>query len=106
MSFKIDKNFDKAKAGIQLAIDKSLNEIGLRLTAESQLRAPVDTGRLRRSMAHEVGDNEVYVGTNVEYASDVELGTSKQRAQPFLKDTFIANSKVVEDILTQTLKKM
>lgn len=27
----------------------------------------------------------VYVGTNVEYAPYVELGTSKQEAQPFLK---------------------
>lgn len=107
MGFKLDKNFDKAKESIERAIRESLNEIGLRITADAQTRAPVDTGNLRRSMAHEVeGSEAVYIGTNVEYAPDVEFGTSRQRAQPFLKDTFIANSEVVKRILADSLKKM
>lgn len=37
---------------------------------------PVDTGRLRNSIAHAVdgGENIVYIGTNVEYAPYVEYG--------------------------------
>ena len=40
---------------------------------------PVDTGRLRNSMAHAAADDykTVYVGTNVEYAEYVEDGTSR-----------------------------
>ena len=40
---------------------------------------PVDTGRLRNSMAHAAADDykTVYIGTNVEYAEYVEDGTSR-----------------------------
>lgn len=39
----------------------------------------VDTSKLRNSISHEVDDSgqAVYVGTNVEYAPYVELGTGK-----------------------------
>ena len=40
-----------------------------------QLNTPVDTGRLRGSIVIEEIDNGFIIGTNVEYAEDVELGT-------------------------------
>lgn len=43
----------------------------------------------------------VFVGTNVEYSPHVELGTSRQEAQPFLKPA-AANSK---NALEQCFKK-
>ena len=45
------------------------------------------TGRLRNSITHETSESEhaVYIGTNVEYAPYVELGTSRMAARPFLK---------------------
>ena len=40
--------------------------------------APVDTGRLRNSIHHEMeGDDTVDIGTDVEYAVFQELGTSR-----------------------------
>lgn len=61
---------------------------GARGEAGAKRRAPVDTGRLRSSITHRLGrDSEglfVDVGTDVEYARFVELGTSKTAAQPFL----------------------
>jgi HK97 gp10 family phage protein len=49
----------------------------------------VRTGRLRSSISHQLTmeDGEVtgYVGTNVEYAPFVELGTRRMRARPFLR---------------------
>jgi HK97 gp10 family phage protein len=47
--------------------------------------APVDTGRLRASITHEVAGHTATIGTSVEYAPYVELGTSKMAAQPYLK---------------------
>lgn len=35
----------------------------------------VDTGRLRNSISHAVVENEVQIGTNVEYAPYIEYGT-------------------------------
>lgn len=47
----------------------------------------VRTGRLRNSISWAVDTDagDVYIGSNVEYAPYVELGTSKMRARPFLK---------------------
>ena len=65
---------------------KALEEIGLQAEGYVQLITPVDTGRLRASISHRVIDeNSVAIGTNVEYAAYVERGTSKTRAQPYLK---------------------
>lgn len=50
---------------------------------------PVDTGRLRASIAWEMASDAsgpvAIVGTNVEYAPFVELGTRYMAAQPFLR---------------------
>lgn len=47
----------------------------------------VRTGRLRNSISWAVDTDEpaAYIGSNVEYAPYVELGTSKMGARPFLK---------------------
>lgn len=57
--------------------------------AESHAKelCPVDTGNLRNSITHATEDegHTVVIGTNVEYAPYVELGTSRQRPQPYLR---------------------
>ena len=79
-------NTKQAVDGIESAIGVALEEIGLLAENYAAKKCPVDTGNLRASITHEVdaGDNAVYVGTNIEYAPYVELGTSRQKAQPFL----------------------
>lgn len=52
----------------------------------------VDTGRLRGSISHAVSGDDVYIGTNVEYAPYVELGTYKMASRPFLRNA-ISNYK-------------
>lgn len=55
----------------------------------AQDRVPVDTGKLQGSIDGTVrtrGDNIVFlVGSPVEYAAYVELGTSNMSAQPYLR---------------------
>jgi HK97 gp10 family phage protein len=52
---------------------------------KAKRRCPVDSGRLRASITHETdGTDGFIVGTNVEYAPFVELGTRYMSAQPFL----------------------
>ena len=57
-------------------------------TPESTGKKGYRGGRLRSSITNEIGqDGEglvAVIGTNVEYAPYVELGTSKMAAQPFL----------------------
>ena len=66
----------------------------------------VRTGRLRNSITYAVDTNEpaVYIGSNVEYAPYVELGTSKMRARPFLKPAAENYGEEYMDLLEQAMK--
>ena len=66
-------------------IAKALEAIGLTAEGYAKDECPVDTGRLRNSISHAVDDNAAYIGTNVEYGPNVELGTSRQKPHPFLR---------------------
>lgn len=69
-------------------VAKDLQRRALQVDRAAKRLCPVDTGRLRSSITNELGaDAEgllATVGTNVEYAPHIELGTSKMAAQPFL----------------------
>ncbi|MEC1768285.1 HK97-gp10 family putative phage morphogenesis protein [Schinkia azotoformans] len=85
--------------------DKTIKEIAMFVEAESKLRSPVDTGHLRRSISHETeSDEEVskaFVGTNVEYAPVVEMGSVVKniKAQPFLRPSIEENLGAIQDII-------
>lgn len=72
-----------AKAGT--AMGKALGDI----QAGAQNRSPVDTGALRNSVTSELQRNggtlRGEVGPTVNYGAYVELGTSRMRAQPYLR---------------------
>ena len=65
----------------------ALEEVGLVAEGYAKRACPVDTGRLRNSITHIVDEDGkcAVIGTNVEYASYVELGTRHQKPQPYLK---------------------
>ena len=67
-------------------------------------RPNVITGRLRNSVSHSVQNNEMYVGSNVEYAADVELGTRKSWAYPYLKPATTEHTGEYKTILANSLK--
>lgn len=93
---------------------------------DGTIRPTVDTGRLRGSityatkMSHGKGqspaegsdyaphgtpdDNEVYIGTNVEYAPYVEMGTSKMPAYPFLRPAAENHWEEYKNIIKAALK--
>lgn len=80
-------NTPQVLAALKSAIKKSLQECGNLVENEAALRCPVDTGRLRNSLTHKLsGDNKVEIGSDVEYAGYVELGTSKNpRPKKYLR---------------------
>lgn len=61
------------------AVLRALERCGEQAEGYAKDLAPVDTGNLRNSISHKVDDGEpaVYIGSNVEYAAYVELGTGK-----------------------------
>ncbi len=71
-------------------IRRALEIIGQAGEDSAKRHAPVDTGNLRRSITHEVGQLDestpfVRIGTNVRYAIYQELGTRFHPAQPFMR---------------------
>lgn len=100
-----EDNTDKVTEGIESAIAVALEEIGLLAENYAAKKCPVDTGNLRGSIAYEVdtADNAVYIGTNVEYAPYVELGTSRQKAQPFLRPAASGHGAQYRQVLKKAL---
>ena len=93
----------------------SANEEGIRRALEicggtgeryAKELCPVDTGNLRNSITHQpVDDHTMAVGTNVYYAPYVELGTSRMRAQPYLRPAIENHSTEYERIIQSELKE-
>ena len=102
VTFK-DNSAEILKA-FEQATERGLEKIGLVAEGYAKKLTPVDTGRLRNSITHEVDGNDVYIGSNVEYAPYVELGTSKQKAQPFLKPAATEHSGTYKGILESEYK--
>ena len=81
-----------------------LEQIGMFVDDEATENAPVDTGRLRNSITHEVEGRYAIIGSNVEYAPHVELGTSRSKAQPFLRPAVEENFDEIRKIIEKGLK--
>lgn len=83
--FHLEDHSDEVLALMDGAIARALEAIGIQAEAYAKEKCPVDTGRLRSSISHTRDDSVAYIGTNVEYAAYVELGTQKTKAQPYLR---------------------
>lgn len=92
---------------IDQALARALEEVGLVAEGYAKKACPVDTGRLRNSITHQVRPSEksVYIGTNVEYAPYVELGTSRMKPQPFLRPAAADHEGTYKKIFESELKK-
>lgn len=78
--------------------------------SEDGLPPRVDTGRLRASITHRLlreSDTKMIaeVGTNVEYATDLEYGTSKRFKHPFLTPALDKNIQSVVDLQRDAIRE-
>lgn len=101
---EVKSNVDLFKDALPEQIAMALEAIGM--TAESYAKdlCPVDTGRLRNSISHATDGDSVYIGTNVEYAAYVELGTSKSKARPYLRPAAENHTDEYRSLVEQALK--
>lgn len=103
---KITDNSDKFLDALPEQIEQALTAIGLTAESYAKQECPVDTGRLRNSITHAVesGEKAVYIGTNVEYAAFVELGTSRMKPRPYLKPAVTEHTAEYKSLAEQALK--
>lgn len=85
---------------------RALEIIGGKAESYAKKLCPVDTGRLRNSITHQQfsEDTEV-IGTNVDYAPYVELGTTRMKARPFLKPAAEGHTAEYKQIMEQVYGK-
>jgi phage gpG-like protein len=93
-----------------LIVEKTAKECFKVRGDESVYNEPprVDTGRLRASITHRsMRENGIFsaeIGTNVEYAADVEYGTSNTMPHPFMSYALGMYQKEIEDAIGQAVK--
>lgn len=86
MAVIFKSNAKAVQSAMQKAKNRALEIIGGKAETYAKQLCPVDTGNLRNSITHaQQDDNTEVIGTNVEYASHVELGTYKMAARPYLR---------------------
>lgn len=101
-----EDNAEQIAGFLTRAIASALEAVGIEAEGDAKELCPVDTGRLRNSITHAIdaGEKAVYIGTNVEYAPYIELGTSTRAAQPFLLPTAQNNADKYRDIARSMLE--
>ena len=122
VEFKIaENNVDLVKAASDDAIRTALELVGQLAEGyaieelskikphktQPTMRPNVDTGRLRNSIKHQVESDgkAVIVGTNVEYAPYLELGTSRMpKGFPFLKPAVTEHTDTYNEAIEKVLK--
>ena len=92
----------KLTANLQSALEK----VGLVVERQAKINVSqssghprVQTGRLRSSITHEVGQGEVAIGSNVYYGKYLEFGTSKMPPYPWLFPSVESNRQNIISIL-------
>lgn len=88
----------------RLAIQQALAETAHKIETQAKILVPVDTSRLKNSIASDLTmlftKLSARVGTDVEYAAYVEFGTEKMAARSFLFPAYFSyESECVKDII-------
>lgn len=103
-NFRIESHLPEVQDAVEDAITKALEEIGLTAEGYAKKKCPVDTGRLRNSISHAAKEQTVYIGTNVEYAVYVEMGTKNTKSQPYLRPAVTEHKDTYRAIVKRNLK--
>lgn len=108
MSAEVRINIDNSQnyAGmIAFGIMRGLEAAGGKCEGYAKDECPVDTGRLRDSITHQLEDHDsVVIGTDVEYGIYVHEGTSRMAGRPFLRNAAQNHAQEYADLVKQSLE--
>lgn len=104
---KITDNRPQVRKALETKEHFALDLIGERAEGYAKDDCPVDTGTLRNSISKKVVGNDVYIGTNIEYAPYVEFGENKHHETGkahFLRDAATTHGDEYRRIAESVLK--
>ena len=104
MSYTYKDNTDEVLSALERAKKRGLEAIGLTAEGHAKKITPVDTGRLRNSIAHAVEDDAAFIGTNVEYAVFVEAGARGRKGVHMLQRAATEHADEYKQIMEDAMK--
>lgn len=104
MSYTYKDNTDKVLSALEKAKKRGLEAIGLVAEGHAKKITPVDTGRLRNSIAHAVDDDAAYIGTNTSYAIFVETGARGRKGVHMLQRAATEHTSEYKKLLEDSMK--
>lgn len=104
MSYIYKDNTDEVIAALKNAKKRGLEAIGLTAEGYAKKDTPVDTGRLRNSIAHAVEDDAAFIGTNVEYAVFVEAGARGRQGVHMLQRAATEHTDEYKKLMEDSMK--
>ena len=105
MNFKFTDNSDVFISAMNEKVKNALFASGAKAERYAKQECPVDTGRLRDSISHQEVKDATYIGTNVEYAPDVEYGSMRNHmASHFLLNSVQNHTEEYKQIIVDSLK--
>lgn len=114
---KVESNSSAVKDALEEQLEAALIAVGLaaETNAKNEITKAVyntpesksgyvRTGRLRNSITNAHDEDSVYIGTNVEYAAFVEIGTTKMKARPYLRPAATQYTEQYKELVEMALK--
>ena len=104
MSYTYKDNTKEVLSAMGNAIERGLEAVGLAAEGYAKKDTPVVTGRLRNSISHAVKDKSAYIGTNVEYAPSVELGSRGRDGKHMLQRAATEHTAEYKKLMEDSMK--
>ena len=104
MSYTYKDNTDEVLSALEKAKKRGLEAIGLVAEGHAKKETPVDTGRLRNSIAHAVDDDAAYIGTNTSYAIFVETGARGRKGVHMLQRAATEHADEYKRLMEDSMK--
>lgn len=105
MSYTFIDNTEEVLSSLRSAKARGLEAIGLAAEGHAKkYETAVDTGRLRNSISHAIDGTDVYIGTNVEYAPYIELGSRGRDGIHFLQKAATQHTNEYKRLMEDSMK--
>lgn len=104
MSYTYKDNTKEVLSALERSKVRGLTAIGMAAEGYAKKDTPVDTGRLRNSIAHAVESDAAYIGTSTSYAPFVELGASGRKGVHMLQRAASEHTDEYKQIMEDALK--
>lgn len=104
------------KVDLQRGLQRGIEKFAFTIERFSKISSPIDTGRMRASIATDIGNLHARIAPHVRYAIFVHSGTKFMRARPFMRIGLeeakvklfgnITNNEIVSEIKEELNKQL